>query len=792
MDNMRFFNINKTKKSLKKFVIEGMIIAFAAVAVFGDGLPGEYYVTQRWRDLFAPYSPASNPAILTEENYVSVRGVWSPSLGNAFFLYEGGAVVPIGLYQSVGFTVLGVTSNEPIIGARWDAENETIIEEGTPYYDNHMLFMSTYAINPFNRLSIGANLNIFKTPNFGDPIRGLGIDVGATYRVSNHPVLGEHIVGINFQNAISPNIFSRPDGENVTINTQSINAKINWIGFMFDRQIDGGIDFDIKDFTSSAASFAGQAVADASTGDVKKVFDGKKKIEFDFSGRLGVWLLRMINIHGHFGTGHWGISGGMNVPSVFGGRDFQVGYQYTNITDDKASFTNTIYFRGQFGPHREQVYAMKMARQVQLGPGKLYNQMLNQHYTGDYWNSFFTGGKILTEYPDFFRNDYVVYYMGMNEEAMDMREIAIDNYNEVLREFPRSPVVPYSMLGLLRIAYREGDYGRVQELYDQINIAVSPDSIKQAAAYYYGEALFNQNRIMEAIQQFNTVPSGHGDYVFAQHSMGVAYAINGDYNKTLEHLDNAVQSSVKTNDQKAIIDRSYLLMAFLYYEGQIMEGQSLVRAMAALRAIPATSPYRSEALLGQAWVALKAANWNDCVSAANALKTATKDGILLSEADLLLAYKSIVDKQYAAAINTLAEAEKRLVAYQSPTMSDWNQQKAKYTEDRQTYNETAQKAKELAMVSQSSYVISQIDSLSPVQKRNEADVRAFGKFNDNYEETLFFGRGHDKVLDDVSYALAKVRELVGTTSSSKSIEKVQSLDEEMRKIQEQLRLLEGK
>ncbi|MDR0303325.1 MAG: tetratricopeptide repeat protein [Chitinispirillales bacterium] len=788
---MRFFNINNTKKSLTKFVMRGMIVAFAATAVFGDGLPGEYYVTQRWRDLFAPYSPASNPAILTEENYVSVRGVWSPSLGNAFFLYEGGAVVPIGLYQSVGFTVLGVTSNEPIMGAKWDPDKEEIVSTGTPYYDNHMLFMATYAINPFNRLSIGANLNIFKTPNFGDPIRGLGIDIGATYRVSNHPVLGEHIVGINFQNAISPNIFSRPEGEKVTVNTQSINAKINWISFMFDRQVDAGIDFDIKDFTSSAASFAGQAIADANTGDIRKVFDGKKKIEFDFSGRIGVWLLRMINIHGHFGTGHWGVSGGMNVPSIFGGRDFQVGYQYTNITDDKASFTNTIYFRGQFGPHREQVYAMKMARQVQLGPGKLYNQMLSEHYAGNYWSSFFIGGRILTEYPDFFRNDYVVYYMGMNEEAMDMREVANDNYNQVLNDFPRSPVAPYSLLGLLRVAYREGDYGRVQDLYDQINIASSPDSVKHAAAYYYGEALFNQDRIMEAMQQFNSVPAGHGDYVFAQHSMGVAYAINGDLNKTLEYLDNVVQSPVKTNDQKAIVDRSYLLMAFLYYEGQVAEGQSLVRAMAALRAISSSSPYRSEALLGQAWVALKAANWNDCVTAANALKTATKDDILLSEADLLLAYKSIVDKQYAVAANALGEAEKRLVAYSSPTQSDWNQRKAKYVTDRESYYETAQRSKELAMVSQSSYVIAQIDSLSPVQKSQETDVRAFGKYNDDYESTLFFGRGHEKVLDDVSYALAKVRELMGTTSTSKSLEKVQSIDEEMRKIQEQLKMLEG-
>ena len=783
------FKIKNIKKKLTRIAACAIIVAAGATTAFGDGLPGEYYVTQRWRDLFAPYSPATNPALLTEENHVSIRGVWSPSLGNAFFLYETGAVVPLGLYQSVGFTVLGVTSNEPIVGARWDEATSTIVPTGEEYYDNHMMLMASYAINPFNRLSVGANVNYYKTPNFGEPIQGLALDLGVTYRISNHPVLGEHIIGMNFQNLISPNI-GRPDGEEFSIATQSINAKINWIGFMFDRQINAGVDFDIKDFTSNAANFAYAAASSVGSEDPNDLKNAAKAIEFDFSGRIGFWLLRMINVYGHFGTGHWGISGGMNVPSIFGGRDFQAAYQYTNILDDKASFTHTIYFRGQFGPHREEIFARKMARQVQLGPGKLYNQMLSEHFAGNYWNSFFIGGRILTEYPDFFRNDYVMYYMGMNTEGMDMRETSMESYNEVLMDFSRSPIVPFAQLGLLRISYREGDYSTVADLYNQINVPTSPDSVRHAAAYYYGEALLNQDRIMEAIQQFNSVPMGHYDYAFAQHSMAVAYAINGDINKALEHLDNAVQAPGKGADQRAIAERSYLLMAFIYYEGQAKEGQSLARAMASLRSIPATSPYRAEALLGQAWVAFRAGNWNDCVTAANALKSATQDPVLLSEADLLIAYKSVVDKNYPSAITILEGAEKRLNEYVPLNQSALKAQEDKYYDDRAKYFETAQKAKELAFVSQSSYVIAQIDSLAPFQRQDETNVRAFGKYKDGYEASQFFGREHGKVLDDVSYALAKARELQGTTSSSKSVEKVQSLDEEMRKLQEQLRLLE--
>ncbi|MCL1946506.1 MAG: hypothetical protein FWF51_05040 [Chitinivibrionia bacterium] len=782
------FKIKNIKKALTRVAISATIVAATATTVFGDGLPGEYYITQRWRDLLSPYSPASNPALMTEENHVAIRGAFSPSLGNAFQLYEVGTVVPMGLYQSIGFTVLGVTSSEPIRGAIWDADS--IKYTGDEFFDNHMMFMGSYAINPFNRLSVGANLNYYKTPNFGDPIQGISLDVGITYRLSNHPVLGEHIIGMNFQNLISPNVFGKPEGGKIEIATQSINAKINWIAHLFDRQVEAGVDFDIKDFTAAKTAFEGAIAVNQVTNEINPI-DMAKSIEFDFSGRVGFWLLRMINVYGHFGNQHWGLSGGMNVPSIFGGRDFMAAYQFTSTYDAGAALgAHTVYFRGQFGPHREEIFARKMARQVQLGPGRLYNQMLSEHFAGNYWNSFFIGGRILTEYPDFFRNDYVMYYMGMNTEGMDMRETAMEGYNEVLMDYSRSPVVPLAQLGLLRISYREGDYATVRDLFNQINAPTTPDSVRQAAAYYYGESLLNQDKIMEAIQQFVTIPMTHYDYVFAQHSMGLAYAISGDMNKALEHLDNSVQASVKGNDQRTIIERSYLLMAFLYYEGKVTEGQSLARAMASLRSVSAGSPYRAEALLGQAWVAFKAGNWNDCVSAATALKNATQDPILLSEADLLLAYKGVVDKNFPLAIALLEGAEKRLKEFKQPSASDLKAQEDKYYDDRAKYFETAQKAKEMALVSQSSYVIAQIDSLAPIQRKNETDVRAFGKYSDSYEASQFFGREHGRVLDDVSYALAKARELQGSTASSKSVERVQSLDEEMRKLQEQLRMLE--
>lgn len=114
--------MSKSNNSLSKIVRVGLLI-FLFTGYVGnlsaDGLPGEYYVTQRWRDLFAGHSPATNPAFMTEENYLTARMALSPTLQNTFFLIELGAILPIGLYQSAGISYLGLTHetkwHEPII-----------------------------------------------------------------------------------------------------------------------------------------------------------------------------------------------------------------------------------------------------------------------------------------------------------------------------------------------------------------------------------------------------------------------------------------------------------------------------------------------------------------------------------------------------------------------------------------------------------------------------------------------------------------------------------------------------
>ena len=63
--------------------------------------------------------------------------------------------------------------------------------------------------------------------------------------------------------------------------------------------------------------------------------------------------------------------------------------------------------------------------------------------------------ELFVEYPDFFKNDWVSYFIGSCQENLDMRTTAVEAYNQTREKYARSAAVPFSDLGLMRVKYRE-------------------------------------------------------------------------------------------------------------------------------------------------------------------------------------------------------------------------------------------------------------------------------------------------------------------------------------------------
>ncbi|MBD3391458.1 MAG: tetratricopeptide repeat protein [Chitinivibrionales bacterium] len=753
-----------------------LLLAGLMAVVRADGLPGEFVVTQRWRDLLTSHSPINNPAYMTEENYVSARGAFAMVLANSFRLWEMGATVPIGLYQSAGFTWLGEHGGDVDV-AVWDGSS--ISKTGQTKSNQNHFFAASYAINPINRLSVGANLTLAYMTNFGDaPAPGVGIDAGITYRLIRHPLIGDHLVGVTGQNLLAPKINDVSYARNI---------RASWLAHIWEKRIEAGIDVDIKDFLAKADDF----FETAASGETKSL---SKTIEFDFNSRLGFWILRMFNAYFQIGSDYWGLAGGVNVPTINNGRDFQVLYQYMNMLNDDEATTHTFYFRSDIGKHREEIYARKMARLASLAPNDLYNRALSLFWAGKYWDAFFIFGRILAEFPDFFKNDWVSYYLGRCQEKMDMRAASVESYEETKKNYPRSNVVPYADLGLMRIHYRNDNDDQVAAQMSLLNKPTVQDSLKYHAFYIMGESHLRQDQYQKALQLFSLIPETHPEYIFAQHSAAVAHVLSNNMDLAIEALDNSIQAIAKSEAEKEIANRSYVLLGYIFYEGLGGQERALSKAVSALRRVPKGSYFYEDALLGLAWTALKAQQWVDCMSAAKDLEQTTDKVPLQCEAQLLQAYCLMMQKQYDQAVAVLNPAFERISRYVAPTEAEKATRAEKYRAHRDDYHGVAANAKQLALTTQTSLVVKQIDSLHTPQQNLRGQIHKDLLYFDEHSRRVFFSKDALTVRDDIEYALAKAQKMAGTKEAAKAVEKevekVEELDEEMEKLQKELEELD--
>ena len=62
---------------------------------------------------------------------------------------------------------------------------------------------------------------------------------------------------------------------------------------------------------------------------------------------------------------------------------------------------------------------------------------MKHYYQGQYWNAYLLYMRLLSEFPDFYKNDLVTYYAGSSLEEMDRERIG-KMYQTVKTEYALS------------------------------------------------------------------------------------------------------------------------------------------------------------------------------------------------------------------------------------------------------------------------------------------------------------------------------------------------------------------
>ncbi|NLE00567.1 MAG: hypothetical protein GX640_11900, partial [Fibrobacter sp.] len=434
--------------------------------VAADGLPGEYILSDRWRTLFKYNSPLTNPALIMEQFYSSIRGTASISPDDVSNLWEAGVIVPLGFYHTAGFTVIAENGKSV---ENWNIQNENV----TTSKNSNYLFVGSYAINPWKKLCLGININGAYQGNFGDaPSFAIGVDLGVTYRLLLHPALGFHLVGLTFQNMISPQLSLYEPMP------YSSKLKAYYHARMLRNRLDLDLQFDLTDFNSPSELFSGN----------------QKQLEWNLGIQAGLWLLPFMAIRGFTDFGdrttieYWGLACELNVPQLNNARDFSFVYQFRNGIKTDVGGSQSIYFKMDVGKNREEFKVRKIARMVSLGANELYNKALKLYFRDDFWGAYFVFIRLLNEFPDFFKNDIASYYAGSCVEAMDMQDEALKIYQDSKNHYPLSSITPLTDLALMRIYFRKGAYEELSSQFAELNRMNVSDSIRAHGCYIMGQA----------------------------------------------------------------------------------------------------------------------------------------------------------------------------------------------------------------------------------------------------------------------------------------------------------------
>jgi tetratricopeptide (TPR) repeat protein len=773
--------------------IKTTALALAATAcflpLFADGLPGEYLITQRWRDLLSRHSPATNPALLTEENYIALRGCEGLVLQGWSQLSELGVTFPVGLYESWGFTYFTEGAGE-INSLKYTAGQLDSSGGNVSNRNNMLLF--TYANNIWGGLSIGVNLGLSMNTNFesnmANWLYNIGGDVGLTYRLAMHPVYGEHIIGVSFQNILQPILDNLKLPSNFSVAGYTNNIKFSWLAYFLEKQIEAGLDVSTKNLYSAVARATNTSVVN--TGSGLDTTTTKNVVETDYNFRLGGWLMRMINVYFLMGNirqsnEYYGFAVGVNVPHLNEGRDLQLLYQFIGMPMEEQVSTHSFYIRGDIGLHREEMYAKRMARVLDLAPNELYNRACKLYYEGKYWDAFFLFSQIIVQFPNFFKNDWVQYYRGACLEKLDMRELSAQNYRDAKKDYPKSSIVPYADLGLMRIAYRDNNSASVSEQFSLLNTTSVPDSLKFHAYYLMAEQNMRDKNYQPAIQLFSLIPETHPEYPFAQHSMAISHVLTYNMEEALNSLGNAIEAKVQTNEQREIVNRSYLLLGYMFYE-QL----ALSKAVTALRMVSKQSYYYEDALLGMCWTALRARQWNDCIANGQGLQKLSAKASLQCEGSLIEAYADLMQKNYTQALAVLTAASAKAQTLKPPPPDTLEAEHVKYRVNRKTYEVLAFDVNKLSLELPSSTVLHQTDSLRKVQVDDKDKLDKFDIFANEFYRSTFFSRNITDIKNDIDYAFAIVQKISHQTDKTDTQQKMEQkqkeLDNEIQKLKQQM------
>lgn len=743
---------NTSTKIRKRLFV--LFLAAGCPSTHGEGLPGEFLISQQWRDALAKYSPLTNAAFLSNSEYIGVQLSQAFTVDNIYKLTEGVFVLPY-LRHTFALTYEGAGAGKLDATTPVESQGSIDITPNGKLSDRSNSFLLSYACNVWKGLSFGINSHFVFNNILGKKMTAYGGDIGISYSLSKDSILGFHTFGLSSQN-----IFLKGDTKYAGA------AVLSYIGELFKKHLDLELYIIAKDILANSVDFTS---------------GNDNKIEFDISFKAGTWIFNFLKIYGQVGNEYAGGSAGIHSPTLNKGKDLTLMYQF--LFPFRTEFlSHSIFIRSEFGDPRKVKIEKNVTEKMNVIPYDLYNKAMKLYSEGFYWDAYFVFSKILVEYPKFIKNDFISLYCSICFERMDIRDVAVSQYQRSIIKYPRSKIHPFAEMGIMNIYYRQNNSNGVEEMFRLLSGPHTIDSLRYHAHYLRGETYIKEKEYTEAISVLSKIPETHQDYIFARHSMAVCAFIQDDYQEALGYLKDCLFTTLYTNAGNEIVNRTYLLIGYLLYEEK-----DFANAVAALKLVQKNSYYYEEAMLGIGWISLQSRKWDDCTLAGQNLVNISTSDVTKAEGELLQAYVSMIKKDYNSAADILNNASVRLNSLNAPSRGAFESELENYNTMRDEYERFGNSVEEFTSRKQESDATELIDSMHIDQNEFSRQITKKQIFFDTWNRQNYFARNFETIREDVEYALARVLKMINQDVHQKEIEKSEKKEEKLNREIEKLK-----
>jgi len=740
----------------------GILLA-SFVCVFSQGISFQFYNNDIWMDRLNPAAPFFNPAQIASVEYQTLSATVSPvSIGSAT-LSSTSYVLPLSKKQTLALAVAAEVGNS--------VENSSFLTSSTlatasRSFSSNSNYVGniSYAFSPTPSVRAAVSIAPLFQTAFGNGTYTFSADAGIESTVLDHSAVGIHSVGL----AVSA--ISLTPGLSNTLRP-STRLRFHWNAGLFDGGLTTRLWGDISDLFSpeevwdDAPATIGRGGIDLDAV-LYKMYTVSSSVMLTKSQKPLVALGAGIDLAQY------------NDKKALHGF-YSLAYQGSAI----SSFIHTFGIRYQFGKNRNVQFYKSPSHVLELKASKLYNDAMQQYYDKQYFEAFITFSRLVTLYPTFQKNDWAHYYRGRCFEHLHIWNHATDILLYARRHYPKSPMLSYAELALMRLHYKRGNNSEAFIHFRNLNTKQTPDSLRLHGFYLAGQMYLNQKEYSSALRSFSVITPRHPIYPFALHSSAIAHYLQGEDDKALAAFETIQRYKPQNPEAEEIVYRSALLHGFLHYENKRYRS-----AMQALRTIPTQSMYFEESLLGIAWTALQSGKFYDCALASKRLTSYSDQPIMKAESQLLLSYVFIQQQKYEKAISHLERARgymSGLVNQRERTVAHQN-----FKQDRVALESVGYSADSLSKLDDEQFDnLSLYDLKYPVDQYQQK-LAYFFKTDYQLSRALLFQRSADQVRSDIEFALAKATELKNKPHSAQSYKKQQQLDSEINRIEKMLQELE--